>query len=147
MAGDWSPCSTSCGPGIRTRSVRCKIYLPAFDSLFDLNDLDCQGSHRPQDVEECQMPTCTPLQSSSMAQVPMVPTEPNAVPHPDPTNSLELVDPVGPDILTATWRYDTYTPCSASCVGGRSTFAEGLLLMKQKVEFFRKLYPSCGNCM
>ncbi|XP_041464441.1 ADAMTS-like protein 1 isoform X2 [Lytechinus variegatus] len=118
--GEWSPCSTSCGPGTRTRSVRCKVYLQAFSSTFDISDLDCQGSPRPHDVEECQDTECTPPQGASLfgpsrSSVPVHtdPTEPNVV-QPDPT--LELGP--RPDVDIFIWRYWGYSPCSASCVGG-----------------------------
>ncbi|XP_030833073.1 ADAMTS-like protein 1 [Strongylocentrotus purpuratus] len=121
-AGEWSPCSTSCGPGTRTRSVRCKVYLKAFDSNFDISDLDCQGLPRPHDVEECQDVECTPPQGGSLfapsrstVAIQTDPTEPNVV-HPDTDPTLELGP--GPDVDIFIWRYSGYSPCSASCVGG-----------------------------
>ena len=123
-AGEWSPCSTSCGPGTRTRSVRCKVYLKAFDSNFDISDLDCQGLPRPHDVEECQDAECTPPQGGSLfapsrstVAIQTDPTEPNVV-HPDTDPTLELGP--GPDVDIFIWRYSGYSPCSASCVGGES---------------------------
>ncbi|XP_071506076.1 ADAMTS-like protein 3 [Diadema antillarum] len=119
--GEWSACSTSCGRGIRTRSIRCKVYLPSFDATFDLNEFECEREVRPEDIEECTMQECTALNASDSSYPPShhpnEPTEPNEL-HPGPTHDLGRGG--GPDesSIIAIWRYVGYTPCSASCIGG-----------------------------
>lgn len=56
---EWSPCSVTCGEGIRRRHYRCKIFLELSKTFATLNDTNCQGPKPSDDVERCIMDPCS----------------------------------------------------------------------------------------
>lgn len=53
----WDSCSTSCGPGLRFRYVRCQVYLPLLGEIVDLPDEDCSET-KPIEHESCTIEPC-----------------------------------------------------------------------------------------
>uniref|UniRef100_A0A915E493 Uncharacterized protein n=1 Tax=Ditylenchus dipsaci TaxID=166011 RepID=A0A915E493_9BILA len=43
----WSECSTSCGPGIRSRTVECVAYQGVTADIIKLPDYECDGQTKP----------------------------------------------------------------------------------------------------
>ncbi|XP_035213875.1 protein madd-4-like isoform X1 [Stegodyphus dumicola] len=95
--GEWGPCSVSCGQGIRTREVACKILLEFSKTWASLQDYECPGM-KPPTVESCYPRPCSfDLNKPEDRKKPKV--------H------------VGIEV-TYSWRSNGFTPCSASCLGG-----------------------------
>ncbi|KAI8483171.1 peptidase [Branchiostoma belcheri] len=99
VVGEWSTCSTTCGPGVQRRPVRCKLFLPLFKTMVgdDLPFSRCPAIVPPNE-QRCNLAPChadinviSPLFSTDIA----------------PSAAVQF-----------TWRYEGYTPCSASCIGG-----------------------------
>ncbi|XP_078608371.1 ADAMTS-like protein 1 isoform X1 [Branchiostoma floridae x Branchiostoma japonicum] len=99
VVGEWSTCSTTCGPGVQRRPVRCKLFLPLFKTVVgdDLPFSRCPAIIPPNE-QRCNLAPCnadinviSPLFSTDIA----------------PSSTVQF-----------TWRYEGYTPCSASCIGG-----------------------------
>lgn len=57
IADAWGPCSVTCGDGVKTRVVTCKIYLDFSRTYATLPDEKCQGS-KPMDKERCVEAPC-----------------------------------------------------------------------------------------
>uniref|UniRef100_G3UGB1 GON domain-containing protein n=1 Tax=Loxodonta africana TaxID=9785 RepID=G3UGB1_LOXAF len=92
QAGNWSPCSASCGNGKTTREVLCINYHQA------INEDYCDPEVRPLTEQECNLAACPPMYShfpSSSEQ---------------PSHS--------PAIGGNQWRTGPWGSCSSSCAGG-----------------------------
>ncbi|XP_054999019.1 ADAMTS-like protein 3 isoform X3 [Sorex araneus] len=95
IAEPWSPCSTTCGPGIQLREVRCLVFLTFTQTETELPANECQGPTLPTQ-RSCLLRAC--------AQSPIA--------HQPPS-------PLIPDGQTAyDWEYAGFTPCTATCWGG-----------------------------
>ncbi|XP_026677557.1 ADAMTS-like protein 1, partial [Diaphorina citri] len=54
---EWSDCSAPCGPGVRRRKVKCKIFLEFSKTFATLPDGECRGA-RPMIEEKCMVEPC-----------------------------------------------------------------------------------------
>ncbi|XP_067122478.1 LOW QUALITY PROTEIN: protein madd-4-like [Centruroides vittatus] len=97
VAGEWGPCSVTCGAGVRWRHVVCQIFLEFSRAIATLPDRECRGS-RPMEVERCYTQPCSPDQNH--------------------LSGLNFIPDRNEIHVTYSWRMAGYTPCSASCLGG-----------------------------
>ncbi|OAD54584.1 ADAMTS-like protein 1, partial [Eufriesea mexicana] len=94
----WSPCSVTCGEGIKKRKVQCRIYLEFSKTFANLPDHNCSGP-KPVEKEKCVLRACNIIENSL----------------------IYGIDTVGDrsDVQTTySWKETGYTPCSATCLGG-----------------------------
>ncbi|VDN39834.1 unnamed protein product, partial [Gongylonema pulchrum] len=96
--GQWSACSTTCGPGVATRTVECVAVQGITSNVIKLPDYECEGSPKPSAFQPCQVQQC-PL------------NEPAEDP---PVRGRSLTSP-----RAFKWDYGDWTTCSASCLGGK----------------------------
>ncbi|KAG5270363.1 hypothetical protein AALO_G00191800 [Alosa alosa] len=94
IPGPWSTCSTSCGPGLQKRWVKCRVLLSFTRAEVDLPDEECDGE-KPPLQRQCELESCTgspaPPQGRDQQQGPQ-------------------------------WGYRKFSPCSKSCGGGTQIF-------------------------
>uniref|UniRef100_W5N5E8 ADAMTS like 3 n=1 Tax=Lepisosteus oculatus TaxID=7918 RepID=W5N5E8_LEPOC len=109
IPGEWSPCSSTCGHGLQTRTVKCRVLLSFSQTEVDLPDEECEED-RPMSERGCNLGPC------SGDRTVFEPT----FPHYD---SEQLYD----------WEYDGFTACSASCAKGNQE-AVVVCLNKQRGE-------------
>ncbi|CAB3407863.1 unnamed protein product [Caenorhabditis bovis] len=95
VAGEWSPCSATCGTGVMSRSVECVAVNPISSSPIKLPMSECQAQEQPKLFESCEVRSC-PLQEDA-----------------------KLTEDDSP----YQWRYGDWTQCSASCLGGKQKAA------------------------
>ncbi|XP_028922029.1 ADAMTS-like protein 3 isoform X2 [Ornithorhynchus anatinus] len=102
----WSPCSASCGPGVQVRAVRCRVLLAFSRTDTELPDEECDGP-RPPGEQPCLLQAC-----------------------PGPS-----LPPRGQDSgAIYDWEYVGFTPCSATCAGGKQeAIATCLHIRSQRV--------------
>lgn len=94
----WSACSTTCGPGVQVREVKCRVLLTFTQAETELPEEECDGPKLPT-TRPCLLQAC----DSSPA-------------------SLELEDGYlheKDSEMTYDWEYAGFTPCTATCLGGR----------------------------
>ncbi|XP_063106181.1 ADAMTS-like protein 3 isoform X2 [Cavia porcellus] len=93
----WSACSSTCGPGVQVRAVRCRVLLAFARTEAELPEDECEGP-RPPTERPCLRQACPGSPE---------PREPDSrVPQEDSTG-------------TFAWEYAGFTPCTATCLGGR----------------------------
>lgn len=93
----WSACSTTCGPGVQVREVKCRVLLTFTQAETELPEEECDGPKLPT-TRPCLLQAC----DSSPA-------------------SLELEDGYlheKDSEMTYDWEYAGFTPCTATCLGG-----------------------------
>ncbi|XP_070543037.1 ADAMTS-like protein 1 isoform X2 [Ptychodera flava] len=108
--GEWSPCSASCN-GTQTRSVICQVPIEFTDIVADVPDDQCKGE-KPVEHQMCNIDTCS--NDGEADDLPGNSESGTVYPIP-PSNSVEEWVP------SFEWRYNGYTDCSASCLGGVQT--------------------------
>ncbi|ELK18320.1 ADAMTS-like protein 3 [Pteropus alecto] len=92
----WSACSTTCGPGVQAREVKCRVLLTFTQTETELPEEECAGPRLPAE-RPCLLRACD-----------------------DSPASLELDVPLHEkdSQMTYDWEYAGFTPCSATCLGG-----------------------------
>ncbi|VDM65010.1 unnamed protein product [Strongylus vulgaris] len=90
----WSECSTTCGPGVQTRTAECMAAHP-MAGMIRLPYSECQSQPQPSLFEPCETRPC-PLQE-------------------DPKTNHEETP--------FRWENGDWGPCSASCLGGKQKAA------------------------
>ncbi|XP_044315362.1 protein madd-4 isoform X2 [Drosophila rhopaloa] len=99
---EWSPCSVTCGEGVRRRAYNCKIFLEYSRTEATVNDSLCEGKRPHDEVERCVEDPC------------MLPS--HGFDDQFPRDSIKVG--VSEPGKTYVWREQGYTSCSASCLGG-----------------------------
>ncbi|KAH8356938.1 hypothetical protein KR200_005501, partial [Drosophila serrata] len=99
---DWSPCSVTCGEGIRRRTYKCKIFLEYSRTVATVNDSLCEGTKPHDEAERCVEDPCVLPSHGFDDQF--------------PRDSIKVG--VSEPGKTYVWREQGYTSCSASCLGG-----------------------------
>ncbi|EYC10688.1 hypothetical protein Y032_0054g2496 [Ancylostoma ceylanicum] len=94
VLSQWSECSTTCGPGVQTRSAECMAAHP-MAGMIRLPYSECQSQPQPSLFEPCEARPC-PLQE-------------------DPKTNHEETP--------YRWENGDWGPCSASCLGGKQKAA------------------------
>ncbi|XP_076245168.1 ADAMTS-like no long nerve cord isoform X2 [Calliopsis andreniformis] len=129
IAEEWSPCSVTCGEGIRHREVHCKIFLEFSRTIADLPDRQCSGP-KPEEREKCVMEPCNMIENSLYG---IDPVGDSGYAEPSLTDTYRssaggssgsgydtgIKVAAGKDVQTTySWKEAGYTPCSATCLGG-----------------------------
>ncbi|XP_068168609.1 A disintegrin and metalloproteinase with thrombospondin motifs 20 isoform X1 [Antennarius striatus] len=104
-AGEWSPCSVTCGVGIITRQVVCSNYHLPVDQLF------CDPDEKPSTEQEC---TTTPCSSIHHRQ--RINDQPYGYPQ-DPGRHPGHSSWNVPSADNQ-WRTGPWGACSSTCAGG-----------------------------
>uniref|UniRef100_A0A8C2C6E4 ADAMTS-like 3 n=1 Tax=Cyprinus carpio TaxID=7962 RepID=A0A8C2C6E4_CYPCA len=97
IPGPWSACSVSCGLGVQSRQVRCKVLLSFTQAEVELPDEECDED-KPPLQRTCDSGPC--------------------LASPDSSWSLMRAQEI-PDQHGYVWEYKGFTPCSASCAVGK----------------------------
>eukprot|EP00062_Callorhinchus_milii_P002384 gi/632939167/ref/XP_007908005.1/ PREDICTED: ADAMTS-like protein 3 [Callorhinchus milii] len=95
----WTQCSTSCGVGKQVRVVKCLVFLSFSQTEEELPDEECEGP-KPAGERVCNLGPCDGV---------TVFYESEGVHYGDNNEMEEQLD----------WEYEGFTPCSASCAGGK----------------------------
>uniref|UniRef100_A0A8C7B5Z4 ADAMTS like 3 n=2 Tax=Neovison vison TaxID=452646 RepID=A0A8C7B5Z4_NEOVI len=92
----WSACSTTCGPGVQVREVKCRVLLTFTQTETELPEEECEGPELPTE-RPCLLQPCDEGPASR-----------------EPDASLQE-----DGRMTYHWEYAGFTPCTATCLGGR----------------------------
>ncbi|XP_005381511.1 PREDICTED: ADAMTS-like protein 3 isoform X2 [Chinchilla lanigera] len=92
----WSACSSTCGPGVQVRAVRCRVLLAFARTEAELPEDECEGPRLPTE-RPCLRQAC-----------------PGSPAPREPDSHAPQEDSAG----TFTWEYAGFTPCTATCLGG-----------------------------
>ncbi|XP_030827982.1 A disintegrin and metalloproteinase with thrombospondin motifs 9 [Strongylocentrotus purpuratus] len=63
--GAWTPCSMTCGPGIRERYVSCR------DGYGNIDNTDCDPDLRPLSMEMCELKSCPHWRTGDWRECPV----------------------------------------------------------------------------
>ncbi|XP_034880141.1 ADAMTS-like protein 3 isoform X2 [Mirounga leonina] len=91
----WSACSTTCGPGVQVREVKCRVLLTFTQTETELPEEECEGPELPTE-RPCLLKPCGEGPASRELDV-----------------SLQE-----DSRMTYHWEYSGFTPCTATCLGG-----------------------------
>ncbi|CAG2169321.1 unnamed protein product [Oppiella nova] len=123
IVGEWSTCSTSCGNGIKKRSVDCKIFLEFSRSVVRLPDSQCSGV-KPKEIESCFLKDCQVIQEDDEDMDDADEDEDDDSDNhiistgiEKPTNKLIPLSKIGIETKFF-WKSSGFTECSATCLGG-----------------------------
>jgi hypothetical protein len=116
IADQWSPCSASCGEGIRFRKVQCKIFLEFSKTVASLPDKECPGL-KPPGTEICvERPSCGSGWDVLADTVSIV--QDTLRRGGDGPEILPLLAEEAEKEPTYEWKIAGFTTCTASCLGG-----------------------------
>ncbi|EPY75049.1 ADAMTS-like 3 isoform 1 [Camelus ferus] len=93
----WSACSTTCGPGVQVREVKCRVLLTFTQTETELPEEECEGPRLPTE-RPCLLDPCDESPASRELDVPLQEEDSE---------------------MTYDWEYAGFTPCTATCLGGR----------------------------
>ncbi|XP_058521521.1 ADAMTS-like protein 3 [Ochotona princeps] len=93
----WSACSTTCGPGVQIREVKCRVLLKFTQTETELPAEECDGPELPSE-RPCLLGACD-----------------EGLISPGLDTFLQEKD----SEMTYDWEYAGFTPCTATCLGGR----------------------------
>ncbi|XP_074090087.1 ADAMTS-like protein 3 isoform X2 [Macrotis lagotis] len=93
----WSACSTTCGPGIQVREVKCRVLLTFTQTETELPEEECE-SPKPSTERPCLLEACE--------EVPVA-------------RGLDFSRHEKYSEMIYDWEYVGFTPCSATCLGGK----------------------------
>jgi hypothetical protein len=109
VPGAWSQCSTTCGAGVRTRTLDCYALQPMTRQMLRLPDYECEprsgssGHAKPESMEPCQVRACAQAAEGRVHAIAETTNEEN-------TMSMRT---------EYTWIYGEWSECSATCLGGQ----------------------------
>ncbi|XP_032893735.1 A disintegrin and metalloproteinase with thrombospondin motifs 20 isoform X2 [Amblyraja radiata] len=113
-AGEWSPCSVSCGPGVATRQVVCITYHHQLTV-----ESNCDVTERPPEEQECRAPPCPPDLYPPVDYPAHVPHHDHPLPHADfPSQDVVSQNIQSNPSGASQWRTGPWGACSSSCTGG-----------------------------
>ncbi|KAM7048288.1 ADAMTS-like protein 3 isoform 1-T1 [Molossus nigricans] len=92
----WSACSTTCGPGVQVREVKCRVLLTFTQTETELPEEECDGPTLPTE-RPCLLRACEDSAASP---------------------ELDVSLPKKDSEMTYQWEYAGFTPCTATCLGG-----------------------------
>ena len=99
----WSACSTTCGPGVQVREVKCRVLLTFTQVETELPEEECEGP-KPPTEQPCLLQACEDSPTALRLDVSLRETDSETTYH---------------------WEYTGFTPCTVTCLGGTGPFASG----------------------
>uniref|UniRef100_A0AAY4EBT9 A disintegrin and metalloproteinase with thrombospondin motifs 20 n=1 Tax=Denticeps clupeoides TaxID=299321 RepID=A0AAY4EBT9_9TELE len=102
-AGEWSPCSVTCGLGRSTRQVGCSVYHQQVDESL------CHPDGKPSGEQECVAAPCPSVYHPRANNPPYTPHDPRSHPGHSAWNVPSAAHQ---------WRTGPWGACSSTCEGG-----------------------------